>query len=301
MDYVIIGYLTKRRWLPRCQTTLFNSNVNITSSNSSTRQPMDLSISVCHYPYPNFNNVSLIKPCIHVLVRPVEYTHLSSSGLAVAIYADAYNDQQFSNRTIDDIGTFLRLAIRCTDIMEFIHRHSTVHGQINMDAFRWDGATGVRLWNFAVNGSSGNASFEKYLTSEGWRKYQKNQAIMQNSLIYISPEQTGRTTYMADHRSDIYSLGVVFFVLLTGQLPFEGGPLQIVNSILSRKMPAVHDIQLNVPEIISHIIEKMVCKTPDDRYMSMHGVKCDLEECLQRLTTGDTGVRIQKGDIKVNE
>ncbi|KAI7876512.1 hypothetical protein K492DRAFT_210310 [Lichtheimia hyalospora FSU 10163] len=224
------------------------------------------------------------------LVRPLEYTHISSCGLAVAIYADSHNDHRLSNRTVDDLGTFLRLAIRCTDIMEFIHRHSTVHGQINMDAFRWDGATGVRLWNFAVNGSNGSASFEKYLTSEGWRKYQKNHAIMRNSLVYISPEQTGRTTYTADHRSDIYSLGIVFFVLLTGQLPFDGGPLQIVNSILSRKMPAVHDIQLNVPEVISQIIDKMVCKTPDDRYMSMHGVKCDLEECLERLTTGDTGI-----------
>lgn len=235
---------------------------------------------------------------MHAIVRPVEYTHLSSSGLAVAIYADAHNDHPLFNRTIDDLGTFLRLAIRCTDIMEFIHRHSTVHGQINLDAFRWDGATGVRLWNFAVNGSSGSASFEKYLTSEGWRKYQRNHAIMQNSLMYISPEQTGRTTYIADHRSDIYSLGIVFFVLLTGQLPFDGGPLQIVNSILSRKMPAVHDIQLNIPEVISQIIEKMVCKTPDDRYMSMHGVKCDLEECLERLMTGDTGVRIQKRRYK---
>ncbi|CDS11781.1 hypothetical protein LRAMOSA04044 [Lichtheimia ramosa] len=221
------------------------------------------------------------------LVRPLEYAYLSSSGLAVAIYADAYNDPS-SNRTIDDIGTFLRLAIRCTDIMEFIHRHNTVHGQLNMAAFCWsNNDMDTRLWNFAGSGSS--PSFEKYLTSEGWKKYQHSQAIMENRLMYISPEQTSRTTYIADHRTDIYSLGIVFFVLLTGQLPFDGGPLKIINSILSRKMPSVHDIQLNVPEAISRIIEKMTCKTPEERYMSMHGVKCDLEECLQRLKTSDTG------------
>ncbi|KAJ8653535.1 hypothetical protein O0I10_010774 [Lichtheimia ornata] len=223
------------------------------------------------------------------LVRPLEYAYLSSSGLAVAIYADAHGDRSSSNRTIDDIGTFLRLAIRCTDIMEFIHRHNTIHGQLNMGAFCWnsnDTMDTTRLWNFAGSGNS--ASFEKYLTSEGWKKYQHSQAIMESQLMYISPEQTGRTTYIADHRADIYSLGVIFFVLLTGQMPFHGGPLKIVNSILSRKMPAVHDVQLNVPEVISRIIEKMTCKTPEERYMSMHGVKCDLEVCLHRLKTSDT-------------
>ena len=228
-------------------------------------------------------------------MRPLEYAYLSSSGLAVAIYADAYNDRS-PNRTIDDIGTFLRLAIRCTDIMEFIHRHNTVHGQLNMAAFCWsNNDMDTRLWNFAGSGSS--PSFEKYLTSEGWKKYQNSQAIMENRLMYISPEQTGRTTYIPDHRSDIYSLGIVFFVLLTGQLPFDGGPLKIINSILSRKLPSVHEIQLNVPEAISRIIEKMTYKTPEERYMSMHGVKCDLEECLERLKTSDTGV--SKGEIGV--
>ncbi|CDS09583.1 hypothetical protein LRAMOSA10943 [Lichtheimia ramosa] len=221
------------------------------------------------------------------LVRPLEYAYLSSSGLAVAIYADACSDPS-PNRTIDDIGTFLRLAIRCTDIMEFIHRHNTVHGQLNMAAFCWsNNDMDTRLWNFAGSGSS--PSFEKYLTSEGWKKYQNSQAIMENRLMYISPEQTSRTTYIADHRTDIYSLGIVFFVLLTGQLPFDGGPLKIINSILSGKIPSVHDIQLNVPEAISRIIEKMTCKIPEERYMSMHGVKCDLEECLERLKTSDTG------------
>ena len=114
---------------------------------------------------------------------------------------------------------------------------------------------------------------------------------MENRIMYISPEQTGRTSYMADHRSDIYSLGIVFFVLLTGQVPFDGGPLKIINSILSRKMPSVHDIQLNVPEALSRIIDKMTCKNPEERYMSMHGVKCDMENYLQRLKTSDAGVR----------
>ena len=78
--------------------------------------------------------------------------------------------------------------------------------------------------------------------------------------MLLNVEQTGRTTYAPDHRSDIYSLGIVFFVLLTGQSPFEGGPLEILNGVLSRKLPLVHEMQGDVPEVVSQIIEKMTNK-----------------------------------------
>ena len=84
--------------------------------------------------------------------------------------------------------------------------------------------------------------------------------LLQSWLMYMSPEQTGRTTYTPDHRTDIYSLGIMFFTLLTGQDPFEGGPLDIVNGILSKKLPLVHELQLEVPLVVSQIIEKMTNK-----------------------------------------
>ncbi|KAF7722487.1 hypothetical protein EC973_003107 [Apophysomyces ossiformis] len=184
-----------------------------------------------------------------------------------------------------DLGTFLRFAIKCTDCLEFIHRHNVVHGEIRLSAFQWagDDASRVKLWNFG----SSTRSLETYLTSEGWRKTVNNKVTMdmlKNLLVYMSPEQTGRTTYVPDHRSDIYSLGVVFFVLLTGRNPFEGGPLEILNGILSKKLPLVSEIQLDVPDMVARIIEKMVAKSPDDRYSSAYGVKADLKECFRQLT-----------------
>jgi serine/threonine protein kinase len=115
------------------------------------------------------------------------------------------------------------------------------------------------MWNFG----SGTKSLETYLTSEGWRKTAVNKeamSLLQSLLVYMSPEQTGRTTYVPDHRSDIYSLGIVFYVLLTGRTPFDGGPLEILNSILSKKIALVHEIQLDVPEVVARIIEKMTYK-----------------------------------------
>ncbi|KAI9487280.1 MAG: hypothetical protein EXX96DRAFT_552526 [Benjaminiella poitrasii] len=189
-----------------------------------------------------------------------------------------------NNGPIYDLGTFLRFAIKCTDCLEFIHRNNVVHGEIRLSAFQWTGedAARVKMWNFG----SGTKSLEPYLTSEGWRKTANNKESMemlQNLLVYVSPEQTGRTTYVPDHRSDIYSLGIVFFVLLTGKNPFDGGPLEILNSILSRKVPLIHEIQLEVPEVVARIIEKMINKSPDERYNSAYGVRADLKECLKRL------------------
>ncbi|OAD03327.1 Serine/threonine kinase hybrid, partial [Mucor lusitanicus CBS 277.49] len=189
-----------------------------------------------------------------------------------------------SNGPTYDLGTFLRFAIKCTDCLEFIHRNNVVHGEVRLSAFQWTGedASRVKMWNFG----SGTKSLETYLTSEGWRKTATNKDSMdmlQNLLVYMSPEQTGRTTYVPDHRSDIYSLGIVFFVLLTGRNPFDGGPLEILNGILSRKVPLIHEIQLEVPEVVARIVEKMTNKSPDDRYSSAYGIRADLKECLKRL------------------
>ncbi|KAI9489180.1 hypothetical protein BDB00DRAFT_876728 [Zychaea mexicana] len=189
---------------------------------------------------------------------------------------------------IYDLSTFLRFAIKCLDSLEFIHRHNYVHGQIRLQSFQWNGSDDgpVKLWNFG----SGSKSLESYLTSEGWRKTANNKELvgaLHSLLVYMSPEQTGRTTYAPDHRTDIYSLGIAFFVLLTGKQPFDGGPLDILNGILSRKIPLVHELQIDVPEILSRIIDKMTSKAPDDRYSSARGVRTDLKECLHRLRMAD--------------
>jgi serine/threonine protein kinase len=195
------------------------------------------------------------------LVRPLEYIHLQS-GITVVIYADeGQNYIEKREDPIFDLVTFLRFAIKCTDCLEFIHRNNVVHGEIRLSTFQWagDDASRVKMWNFG----SGTKSLETYLTSEGWRKTANNQESMnklQNLLSYMSPEQTGRTTYVPDHRSDIYSLGIVFFCLLTGKAPFSGGPLDILNGILSKKMPLVNEFQLDIPNVVARIIEKMTHK-----------------------------------------
>lgn len=194
-------------------------------------------------------------------ISPTSSSKHYNSSLSIRIAREGRLSLTPISGPIFDLGTFLRFAIKCTECLEFIHKNNVVHGEIRLSAFQWSGedSARVKLWNFG----SGSKSFEAYLTSEGWRKTTYNREsmdLLQSLLAYMSPEQTGRTTYVPDHRSDIYSLGVVFFVLLTGKFPFEGGPLEILNGIVSRKMPLVNEIQLDVPEVVARIIEKMTNK-----------------------------------------
>ncbi|KAI7874264.1 uncharacterized protein EV154DRAFT_486946 [Mucor mucedo] len=105
----------------------------------------------------------------------------------------------------------------------------------------------------------------------------------QTSLIYVSPEQTGRTSNALDHRADLYSLGIMFYVILTDRAPFEGSAMDVVHSILSKNVPLVHTIRKDIPPVISSIIDKLTRKTVDERYDSAYGLREDLIECKKRV------------------
>jgi serine/threonine protein kinase len=179
----------------------------------------------------------------------------SSTSIVIHPAPSEANTQQY------DLATFLRFAINCTDCLEFIHRNNTIHGELRLSSFFWseEDEGKVKIASFG----QGARSFESYLTSEGWRKNFSSKdglAKLRNTLTYLSPEQTGRTNYIPDHRADIYSLGVIFFVILACKEPFEGGPLDILNGILSRNLTPIHELRPDVPAIITEIFEKMTAK-----------------------------------------
>ncbi len=98
---------------------------------------------------------------------------------------------------------------------------------------------------------------------------------------YASPEQTGRMNRQADYRTDFYSLGIVLYRLLIGQLPFQASdPLEWVHCHLAHIPLPPHELIPAVPEVLSELVLKLLAKTPEERYQSATGLLADLEDCL---------------------
>ncbi|MDY6806616.1 MAG: AAA family ATPase [Cyanobacteriota bacterium] len=111
----------------------------------------------------------------------------------------------------------------------------------------------------------------------------QNPNVLEGTLAYMSPEQTGRMNRGIDYRTDFYSLGVSLYELLVGQLPFESAdPIELVHSHIARKPKAPSLIKPEIPKIASNIILKLMAKTPEQRYQSARGILFDLVTCLQQ-------------------
>ncbi|MFL9913518.1 trifunctional serine/threonine-protein kinase/ATP-binding protein/sensor histidine kinase [Paraburkholderia sp. RL17-337-BIB-A] len=98
---------------------------------------------------------------------------------------------------------------------------------------------------------------------------------------YMSPEQTGRMNRPVDYRTDCYSMGVLLYRMLTGQLPFQASdPLEWAHCHIARMPPPPCEVAPAVPQPVSDIVMKLLAKLPEDRYQSMRGVQADLDRCL---------------------
>ncbi|MBE9224620.1 AAA family ATPase [Phormidium sp. LEGE 05292] len=112
----------------------------------------------------------------------------------------------------------------------------------------------------------------------------KNPNNLEGTLAYLAPEQTGRMNRGIDYRTDFYALGVTLFELLTGKLPFEAeDPMDLLHCHLAQQSPEIHNINPEIPTVISAIVNKLMAKNAEDRYQTALGLKHDLENCLNQL------------------
>ncbi|WP_442936894.1 AAA family ATPase [Nostoc sp.] len=110
-----------------------------------------------------------------------------------------------------------------------------------------------------------------------------NPNVLEGTLAYISPEQTGRMNRGIDYRTDFYSVGVTFYELLTGKLPFASNdPMELVHCHIA-KMPMALENREEIPQVLCDIVMKLMAKNAEDRYQSALGLKFDLENCLHQL------------------
>ncbi|KAF2640308.1 hypothetical protein P280DRAFT_428266 [Massarina eburnea CBS 473.64] len=204
-------------------------------------------------------------------------------------YKALHQDDQWKFRPIQLKGgipllTFLDFAVGATECLEILHHgHEIVHGEIRGDAFHFAESGIVKLINFG----SGARSFENGLTSAGWNTLSKERGV-ELKLAFIAPEQTGRMPAEPDSRTDIYSLGILFFAMLCGETPFDGPtPLDVMQNVLSKRIPPVSSKRMDIPEALSSVIQRMMQKNIEERYYSTSGLKFDLMKIRDLLSEGD--------------
>ncbi|MEY3867096.1 MAG: hypothetical protein RLZZ338_987 [Cyanobacteriota bacterium] len=177
------------------------------------------------------------------------------------------------------IPNFLNIAIQIAEILGQIHSQNIIHKDINPSNIIFNPNTGkIQIIDFGI---SSQLSRENPTL--------KNPNVLEGTLAYISPEQTGRMNRALDYRTDFYSLGVTFYELLTGKLPFEtDDTLELVHCHIAKQPIPPKEVKSDkIPPVISDIVMKLMAKTGEERYQSAWGLQADLEECFaQWETTG---------------
>ncbi len=170
-----------------------------------------------------------------------------------------------------DVGRFLRLAIGIAVALGKLHQRGLVHKDI-------------KPANVVVNCADGQVRLTGFgLASRLARERQSPEPpeTIAGTLAYMAPEQTGRMNRSIDSRSDLYSLGITLYQMLTGSLPFTAAnPMEWVHCHIARKpVPPAERLE-NVPTSLSTIIMKLLAKTAEERYQTAGGVERDLRRCL---------------------
>jgi len=175
---------------------------------------------------------------------------------------------------IFDISLFLKIAIQLSKTLGELHNEKIIHMDIKPQNIRINlGNNMVKIADFGI---------ASIITHENDEIY--NPEIIEGTLVYMSPEQTGRMNRTVDYRTDLYSLGVTFYEMLTGQVPFEShDPLEIMHGHIAREPVSPFELNSGVPEIVSEIIVKLLSKKAENRYQNSFGLMADLKECLKRL------------------
>jgi PAS domain S-box-containing protein len=169
-----------------------------------------------------------------------------------------------------ELGRFLLIAIGLSTALRQLHERGLIHKDIKPANVIVDSGTGqVRLTGFGI---------ASRLPRE--RQSPSPPEFIAGTLPYMAPEQTGRMNRSIDSRSDLYSLGVTFYHMLTGSLPFSAhDPLEWVHCHIARTpMPPRQRLE-TIPAPLSELVMKLLAKTAEERYQTAAGVEHDLRRC----------------------
>ncbi|MEH2280262.1 MAG: AAA family ATPase [Nostoc sp.] len=183
-------------------------------------------------------------------------------------------------KSLESLMEFLEIAIALCNTLDILYRDRIIHKDIKPANVLINPETKqVKLIDFSI---------ASLLPRETQTLISPN--VLEGTLAYISPEQTGRMNRGIDYRTDFYSLGVTFYELLTGELPFQSNDvMELVHCHIAKQPPLLGNRKQGIgnreeiPQVLCDITIKLMAKNAEDRYQSVLGIKFDLENCLTQL------------------
>jgi len=248
-------------------------------------------IKVLRNPHPNFdelvrfrNQYIITRNLEHpTIVQPLSLERYQNGYALVMPDEGAVSLLEYWQDSSGDLSEFLTIALQLAFALHYLGQQRIIHKDIKPSNILIHPQTHqVKLIDFSIS---------SLLPKEQQQLVNPN--VLEGTLAYISPEQTGRMNRGIDYRTDFYSLGVTLYELLTGVLPFQSNdPVELLHCHIAKEPLApseLLDTQGNpYPEAISEIILKLMAKNAEERYQSALGLKHDLEQCWQqREATGE--------------
>jgi len=179
-------------------------------------------------------------------------------------------DEWAKKQTKITLKVFFTIACKLAEVINKAHEAGIIHG-------------GIKPRNILVTTEISDLRLTDFITSLDVRDVSHfiyDRGFVEGTLAYTSPEQTGRIHHRVGFSTDLYSLGITFYELLTRRLPFfSTDPLELIHSHLAEVAPPVHELNPEVPLAVSNIIAQLMLKQPEKRYQSASGLLADLRRC----------------------
>ncbi len=209
-------------------------------------------------------------------LRPVELLREAGRTMLVVTYTAGEPLDRIIGQPMA-MGKFLPLAVSLAAALGRVHARGLIHKNLKPANVLVDQAT-EQIWLTGFGIAS-------RLARE--RQRPEPPEVLAGTLAYMAPEQTGRVNRSIDSRSDLYSLGITFYEMLTGSLPFMASdPMEWVHCHIARQPVPPSERVKSVPPSVCAITMKLIAKTAEERYQTAGGVENDLRRCLREWQAG---------------
>ncbi|MCG8333314.1 MAG: AAA family ATPase [Proteobacteria bacterium] len=237
-------------------------------------------IKAVNHDYPTIEEIARLRneyQAIQKLQFPnvIKVLDLAKHGNGLTIVMEDFGGTPLINH-IDNglsLSQFFSMAIQMARSVEVIHKRRIIHKNITPFTVLWNpDSKEIRI-----------ADFEHCTELSQEQKSDQNPELPEDSLPYISPEQTGRMNRDVDYLTDYYSLGATFYEMLNGQHAFEAeDTMGWIYCHITKKPVELNTLNSDIPKTVSDIVLKLMEKSPENRYQSMQGLIKDLETCQRQ-------------------